>query len=146
MVRAWPALALALFHPLPVDHINAHINADDSVTITWTLPVDATVVGVTIFRDNLDHGGTTIYELGVTTSFTDTTAEIHDDYRYWVHTRNAQGELSPGAFVEVFDDDHDDDGGSWACWVWGVAGSGPPSPWLLAAGVALALLLQRRRP
>jgi hypothetical protein len=145
MMRAWPVLVAALFHPPPVDHIHARINADESVTVSWTLPIDPTVVGVTIFRENLDHGTTTIVELGMVTSYTDTTAEIHDDYRYWVHTRDAEGDLSTGAFVEVFDDPHDDDGGSWACWVWGVAGSGPPSPGLLAAGLALALMLRRRR-
>lgn len=146
MMRAWAVLGLSLLHaPLPVDHIDARINPDQTVTISWTLPGDPSVVGVTIYRENLDHGDTLIVELGPVLAYTDTTAQIHDDYRYWVHTRDAQGHLSLGVFVEVFDSDHDDDGGSWACWAWGVAGAGPPSPWLCAAGLALALLRLRRR-
>ncbi len=142
MLRAWPALVLALFHPEPVDHIDAVINADGSVTISWTLPADPSVVGLTIFRDNLDDGDTTIFKIiGLTTSFTDSSASHHDDYRYWVHTRDAQGDLSDGVFVEVFDDDHDD--GHWTCSAWAAAGGG--ASWLPAlAGVLL--LLRRRRP
>ena len=144
MMRAWALLAAALVAPPPVDHIHARINADESVTISWTLPIDPGVVGVTIFRDNLDHGGTVTLELGPVTAYTDTTAEIHDDYRYWVHTRDVQGHLSSGVFVEVFDESHDDSGGSWTCWAWGVAASGPPSPGLLVVGLGLAFALRRR--
>ncbi len=141
MLRAWPALLLALFHPDPVDNIDAVINADGSVTISWTLPADPSVVGLTIYRDNLDDGDTTIFEIvGLTTSFTDSSASHHDDYRYWIHTRDAQGDLSDGVFVEVFDGDDD---GHWTCSTWGAAGG--VSPWLSALAGALLLLSLRRR-
>lgn len=141
MLRAWPVLALALFHPDPVDNIDAVINADGSVTISWTLPADPSVVGLTIYRDNLDDGDTTIFEIvGLTTSFTDSSASHHDDYRYWIHTRDAQGDLSDGVFVEVFDDDPD---GHWTCSAW--AGAGGASPWIPALAGALLLLSLRRR-
>lgn len=141
MMRAWPTLVLALYHPAPVDHIGAAINADGSITLSWTLPADPSVVGITIFRDNLDDGDTTRFEIvGLTTSFTDSSASHHDDYRYWVHTRDAQGDLSEGVFVEVFDDDDD---GHWTCSTW--AGAGPVSPWIPALAGALLLLSLRRR-
>jgi hypothetical protein len=133
MLRAWPMLALALFHPDPVDDIDAFINADGSTTITWTLPADPSVVGLTIFRDNLDDADTTRFEIvGLTTSFTDTGASHHDDYRYWIHTRDAQGDLSDGVFVEVFSDHHH---GHWSC---ASSAAVPSSPWPLAAGAVLA--------
>ena len=138
MMRAC-LLALALFHPEDVDNIDAFIDTDGSVHLSWTLPSDSSVVGLTIFRDNLDNGDTTIFQIvGLTTSFVDTGASHHDDYRYWIHTRDAQGDLSDGVFVEVFDDH----GGSghWSC---SSTAAGRVSPWLGALGAALLLLALR---
>lgn len=141
MLRIWPALALALFHPDPVEDIDAVLHADGSLTISWTLPADSSVTGLTIFRDNLDEGDTTIFEIvGVTSSYTDTTADPDDDYRYWVHTRDAQGDLSEGVYVEVFGDG-DDGHGFWTCSS-SIAPPGSPWTFLLAAG---ALLVAFRR-
>ena len=139
MTRAWLLLAMAV--PAPVDNIDAVVNADGSLTLSWTLPADPSVVGLTIYRDNLDDGDTTIFQIiGLTTSYTDGSASHHDDYRYWIHTRDAQGNLSNGVFVEVFDGDAD---GHWTCSTWGLAGG--PSPWLGALGSVLILLALRRR-
>jgi MYXO-CTERM domain-containing protein len=142
-MRPW-VLALALFHPEDVDHIDAFIGADNSVNLSWTLPSDPTVVGLTIYRDNLDNGDTTIFQIvGLTTSFVDTGADPDDDYRYWIHTRDAQGDLSAGVFVEVFED-HDHGDGHWSCSSGSVSGAGL-SPALLALAAGLGLVALRRR-
>jgi hypothetical protein len=64
--------------PDPVTSIGATINPDNSVTITWTLPADPSVVGVTIIRDRLDvFEGNVVFTLnGAPVSFTDTTALV----------------------------------------------------------------------
>jgi hypothetical protein len=142
MTRAAAWGALALFFPAPVFNPNAFFNADGSVTLTWSLPADPSVVGITIFRDNLDDGDTTIFEFtSPISSFNDTGASHHDSYRYWIHTRDAEGDLSEGVFIEIFDDDGDS---SWYCSTWGAVGAGLPSAWLLAFAPALLLLLRRR--
>lgn len=139
MTRTW-VLALTLFHPEDVDHIDAFIGADSSVNLSWTLPPDPSVVGLTIFRDNLDNGDTTVFQIvGLTTSFVDTGADPDDDFRYWIHTRDAQGDLSDGVFVEVFES-HDDD--HWSCSSGTAAGPGLGSA-LLGLGL-LAFALRRR--
>ena len=139
MMRAC-LLALALFHPEDVDNIDAFIDTDGSVHLSWTLPSDSSVVGLTIFRDNLDDGDTTIFQLtGLSTFFVDTSASHHDDYRYWIHTRDAQGDLSDGVFVEVFDDRGGH--GHWSC---SSTAAGGASRWLGLLGGALLLLALRR--
>src|SRR5678816_2495468 len=96
------ALLLALSGPAPVVAVGATPNNDGSVTVFWTLPADPTVVGITVFRERLD-----VFEpvleltLGLDTSLTDFNTVVTGDYRYWVHTRDAAGRLSDGAFVEV---------------------------------------------
>src|SRR6185295_11049400 len=97
------ALLLALSVPAPVSTIGATPNSDGSVTIFWTLPADPDVVGVTVFRDRLDVFEPTFrLDLGLDDSFTDFSTVITGAYRYTVHTRNRLGDLSVGAFVEVF--------------------------------------------
>lgn len=136
MARTW-VLALALFHPEDVDHIDAFIGADHAVHISWSLPSDSSVVGLTIYRDNLDEFETTIFQIvGLTSSFVDTSADPDDDYRYWIHTRDADGDLSNGVFVEVFEDD-DHHHSSWYCSTTILTGV---SPWLGVVGAALLLL------
>lgn len=95
-------LLLLLVPPPPVTGIGIAINPDDSVTISWVLPADPAVVGVTIIRDRLDVFETNaVFTLGAVTSHTDATALVNASYRYWVYTRNAAGELSSGEFAEV---------------------------------------------
>jgi hypothetical protein len=139
MIRSW-VLALALFHPDDVDHIDAFIEADGAVHLSWTLPSDPSVVGLTIFRDNLDNGDTTIFQIaGLTTFYVDSGASHHDDYRYWIHTRDAQGDLSDGVFVEVFTGHGGR--GHWSCSSSVARG---PSSWVLI--LACGLLLASCRP
>ena len=136
-------LALALIFPADVDHLDAFIDNDGAVHISWSLPADPTVVGLTIFRDNLDNGDTTIFVIeGLTTVFVDTSGSHDDDFRYWVHTRDAQGNLSSGVFVEVFDD-HDHDHSSWTC-VSNTTIVEGVSPWLGVLGASLLVLAVRR--
>ena len=97
------ALVLALALPSPVTSVGAVPNSDGSVTIFWTLPVDPTVVGVTVIRERLDLLEPNVqFVLGLDTSLTDFSTVVTGDYRYWVYTRNANGDLSTGAFAEVF--------------------------------------------
>ncbi len=138
-------LALLLTHPPPVTSINGVVNVDGSVTISWTLPAAPSVVGVTVYRDDLEGGSDVIFELvGLSTSFTDASAPVHHSLRYWVHTRNAIGELSTGAFVEVIDADglRGDD---WECHSSAAAPRPALWPLLLAAALAAAALLLGRR-
>ena len=141
-----PFLALALlFHPLPVTSLFAVVNADHSVTLDWNLPADPTVVGVTIFRDRLDTGETTVFTLdGPVTTFTDVTNLPHEGYRYWVHTRDAEGDLGEGAWIVVGDVDCDcDTGATWFCVVGSAASA--RAPWTALAGALLLLAAAVRR-
>src|SRR5688572_6996289 len=139
------ALFLALVLPAPVVTVGVFINPDDSVTIAWTLPADPDVVGVTIIRERLDvFEPEQVFVLGLDTSFTDFSASVAGDYRYWVHTRNAFGDLSVGTFVEVFSAHvHDDDSSSTFFVCWAAAGpAGAAAPVALSA--ALLILLAAR--
>ena len=143
MTRAWPLLAAALFHPLPVEEVGVNFNADGSLDLSWTLPADPTVVGLTIYRDNLDNGDTTIFKIiGLTTDYTDTSIDHDDSYRYWIHTRDAEGDLSDGVYVEIFADGGH---GRWTCSE-AAAGSGPLPTWPCAAAAFLLLIFRRRQP
>lgn len=137
-------LAALLFHPADVVTVGVEILADGSVRLSWTLPADPSVVGLTIFRDNLDESSSTVFQIvGLTNSYTDGTLDRDDDYRYWIHTRDADGDLSDGVFVEVFT--HDDDDGEWFC-SWNSVARVPTSPAFLGIGAALlAFALRRRR-
>ena len=138
------ALVLALIHPLPVSSVDAFANPDGSVTLFWSLPADPSVVGVTVFRERLDVFEPEVqFVLGLDTSLTDFSTVFNGAYRYWVHTRDAFGNLSEGVFVEVFptaqpvvfvDDDFDDADAWFVCW----ASVGPAVPlWPLVLAVAL---------
>jgi len=142
------SLALALlFHPAPVTSVTVAVNPDDSVTLGWSLPADPSVVGVTIFRDHLGSSATVIFELwGSPTSFTDFSPDPHESYRYWIHTRDAQGDLSDGVWVEVFGDHHPHGHSEWWCYATGAAGARPPWAALTLAGLlGLGVLLRPRR-
>ncbi len=103
-------LGALLTPPLPITTIGAVRNAEGTITISWTLPVDPSVVGLTIFRERLDAFDETLTELaGLPTSLTDPGARFKRSYRYWVYTRNAGGELSDGAWVDVIDPDDVED-------------------------------------
>jgi MYXO-CTERM domain-containing protein len=143
MVKTLALAAALLYHPAPVQSLGLVFNSSGSVTLQWTLPSDPSVVGVTIFRDNLHSGDTVEFVLsGSPTSFTDSALAPDDSYRYWVHTRDAQGDLSDGVYVEVWGDDHGHS--DWWCVVTSVPGS--PAPWIpLAAAVLLAAALFLRR-
>jgi hypothetical protein len=143
MSRVLLAVAL-LFHPQDVQTVGVEILADGAVRLSWTLPPDPSIVGITIFRDNLDESSSTIFQIvGLATSYTDGTLDRDDDYRYWIHTRDAQNDLSDGVFVEVFTHDDDDDG-EWYCY-WSSAVRVPPSPaWLFLGAALLAFALRRR--
>jgi hypothetical protein len=132
-----PILCLVLLsHPAPVTSIGGDRNPDGTITVTWTLPADPSVVGVTVERERLDESDDLVVFVlnGAPVSLTDTTAEGNGSYRYWVYTRNASNEFSTGAFLEVIspsdlDDDH------WECFV---AGSVGPPPWAFALGALAA--------
>lgn len=141
------ALVLVLGLPLPVTTIGAVANPDGSVTVAWTLPADPTIVGVTVFRERLDVFEPEIqFVLGLDTSLTDFSTVITGSYRYWVHTRNAQGELSVGVFADVFTGGVvfvDTTSSAFVCWT---SAAAPPSPWplgLAAALLAIALAVTR---
>jgi hypothetical protein len=100
-------IALTLSHPPPVTTLGAIVNPDGSITINWSLPADPSIVGVTLFRDHWNGVADVVFEIvGISESFTDAGADPDRSYRYWIHTRNAGGELSVGAFVDVIGD-HD---------------------------------------
>ncbi len=139
MTKALSFALAVLFHPLPVTSLSAFVNADHSVTLDWTLPADPTVVGITIFRDRLDSGETVVYVIdGAVGTYTDVTAIPHEGYRYWVHTRDAEGDLSEGVWVQVGSGSCDCDGSDWWCVVTSV--SSAPAPWSLLAAAALLAL------
>ena len=135
------ALLVLLAPPQPVTSIGAVINPDDSVTISWILPADPTVVGITIIRDRLDlFEPNTVFTLnGPVTEFTDATGLVTANYRYWVYTRNAGGELSRGAFVEVFGRNAGFVGGTTSSWFRIVAASDSVSPLPFLLGLLLLL-------
>lgn len=141
---------LLLYHPADVTGIGAEILSDDSVRLSWTLPNDASVTGVTIFRERID-GDDEIYRFelqGLQTSYTDGTGSVTRSYRYWIHTRDAQGDLSDGVWVEVIGegDDDDDDDDHWELWCWARSSTSPGgrASWLAAALGLLILLAVRR--
>jgi hypothetical protein len=92
-------LLLVLVPPDPVTSIGGVANTDSSVTLSWTLPGDPSVVGITIIRDRLDvFEASGVFTLtGAVVTYTDKTALVNASYRYWVYTRNTAGELSTGA-------------------------------------------------
>lgn len=145
------ALVLALVHPLPVATVDAIVNPDASVTLFWSLPSDPSVVGVTVFRERLDlFEPEIVFTLGLDTSLTDFGTSINGTYRYWVHTRDAFGNLSVGVFVEVFptaqpvvfvDDDPSSD--AWfVCWA---STAAAPSIWPVVALIFSLAALRRVR-
>ena len=146
------ALVLALAAPAPVQTIGASPNADGSVTLFWTLPPDPTLVGVTVFRERLDLFEPVLeFTLGLDTALTDFSTVITGDYRYWVHTRNALGQLSEGAFVEVIGSGAgtesvafvSTESGFW-CWA-AAAPSASLGPLALAAALLALLLMPAAR-
>ncbi len=141
---------LLLYHPADVTGVGAQILSDDSVRLYWTLPNDASVTGVTIFRERID-GDDDIYRFelqGLQTSYTDGGTSVTRSYRYWIHTRDAQGDLSDGVWVEVIGegDYYDDDDDDWELWCWArsAASPGVPASWLAAVFGLLLLLAVRR--
>jgi hypothetical protein len=136
------ATALLLAPPSPVTSIGGDRNPDGSITVFWTLPSDPSVVGVWIERERLDGpDNLVIFDISVTaTAFTDASARSDRSYRYWVFTRNAQGELSlTAAYLEVIAlEDWDDDFEFWECHV--SSSARPPRPWGTAGAIALAAL------
>lgn len=141
------ALLLALVLPPPVTSIGAFANLDGSVTVTWTLPADPSIVGVTVVRERLDFlEPEVVFDLGLNTSLTDFSAVIAGSYRYWVHTRNGSGVLSVGVFADVFTGAvvfvDTTSSASFVCWAAALPGPswGPP-----ALAVALLLVLRRGR-
>lgn len=140
------AFGLLLFHPDPVTGLGGGRNADGSITLTWALPPDPDVVGVTIERERLDEYDRDIWEIvGLTTSFTDTTALGGRSYRYWVHTRDSAGTLSSGTWIE-FIGDHDHHRSHFLCFSSASPAGGSWPPALAAAAVALCLFRLRRIP
>jgi hypothetical protein len=149
-MRIAAVLALLLaHHPADVTSFGGEILADDSVRLYWTLPGDASVVGVTIFRDRIDGDDDVIrFEIqGLQTEYTDASASPTRSYRYWIHTRDAQGDLSEGVWVEVWGEDDDDDDDDWelSCHATAGAGGAVPIAWALIAG-SLAFAARRRSP
>lgn len=146
LLLAVPLLAgAARTHPLPVSSIGGVSNPDGTITINWTLPADPTITGLRIFRERLDAFDEVIFNIvGLTTIFTDTSAQNGRSYRYWVQTRNAQGQLSDAVYIEFIDDD-DFDNAHWTCWA-SAAGGGPPASSLLLLAAALLLAAFLRRP
>jgi|SRR6185503_6169985 len=140
------ALVLALAVPAPVTTIGATPNSDGSVTIFWTLPADPDVVGVTVFRERLDVFEPTFrIDLGLDNSFTDFSTVLSGAYRYTVHTRDRSGDLSVGAFVEVFPSGGtafvSSSGSVWVCWA---SASAESALWPLALSVALLAVSFRK--
>lgn len=145
------ALVLALIAPASVPTVGATANGDGSVTIFWTLPVDPTVVGVTVFRERLDLFEPTLeFTLGLDTSVTDFSAVVTGDYRYWVHTRNTFGQLSDGAFVEVIGSGNGSGSVAFVSsgsglWCWAASGTSA-SAWPLAVAAVLLAAAVRSAP
>ena len=141
------ALLFVLSPPPPVTTIGVTLDPAGPVTLHWTLPNDPSVVGVTIIRDRLDAFEPNLVASlqGMPASYTDATATVTASYRYWVYTRNAAGELSTGAFVEVIGQgDVVSTGSSSSWWCFAASGSGTPA-WPLLAGLAALILLSSGR-
>lgn len=146
-MRFWPILLAAPLlagaarsHPPPILSLDGFRNVDGTITLTWLLPSDPSIVGVTIDRERLDDSFSVVRFVlaGPVTTYTDTSALGSHSYRYWVYTRNSFGELSQGAFVTFFSgDDFDDD--HFTCSTFTV--SAPPRPVPLGAALLAALLL-----
>jgi hypothetical protein len=145
LVVAALLLSGARTHPDPVTSIDAVRNGDGTVTVLWTLPADPSVAGVTVERERLDGSGFSSWQLGYVALYWDTSASGSGSYRYWVHTRNAAGELSVGAWIEVWSPgDWDDAHGHFFCWGGVGAAPGVP-PWAFLAAAAPLLLAFARR-
>jgi hypothetical protein len=96
------ALVLALLQPLPVTSAVVFGNADGSVTLTWVLPDDPAVAGVTVIRQRLDVVEPDAdFDLGLSSSFTDFNTVGGASYRYGIYDRNALGERSDAVFVQI---------------------------------------------
>ena len=145
MTKLAPLVLALFYHPLPVTGLTGTVGAGGSVTLQWTLPADPSVVGVTIYRDHLGSSSTTVFVLsGLVTAHTDSSADPDEGYRYWVHTRDAQGDLSDGVYFEVFGAGHSHGHSDWWCVVTSVSSASPPWAALAAAGLlSLASLLRR---
>jgi hypothetical protein len=148
-MRNTMALFLALVAPAPVTSLGVVPNVDGSVTLFWTLPADPSVVGITVFRERLDLFEPVFeFTLGLDTEMTDFSTVVTGDYRYWVHTRDEQGHLSVGAFVEVIGSGSGSgstvvvSSGS-GFWCWAAAGA-ETSLWPLGAAIVLLALSFRR--
>ena len=132
-------------HPDPVQSLAVVRNIDGSITLSWTLPPDPSVVGVTIDRERLDGYDLDVFVIvGLASDFTDTTAHSDRSYRYTVATRDAVGNLSAPVWVEV--GDHHDRHNHGSFWCTSSIGAGS-APWTLPASIFLlaALLVIRRR-
>lgn len=135
------ALLLALYHPQDVIDLTAFRETDGTVLLDWTLPADPTVEEVWIYRYEWNDWDVVLFRItGPGVSFEDDSALPGRSYRYWVHTVDAEGDLSDGVYIDVFslfgdDDDHHHHGTVW-CWT-STAASLPP-PWAPAAGLILA--------
>jgi hypothetical protein len=144
LVLAAPLLAgAARVAPLPVTSIGGIWNTDGTITLNWTVPADPTVTAIRIFRERLDLFDEVIIEIvGVTTSYTDTSAHRNASYRYWVQTKNGLGQLSNALFIEFIDED--DTRSHWSCSAGIGGGPDPIWPWVL--GAALAVAATGRKP
>jgi len=141
----WVVLGLALLHPDPIWDLEAHRNHDGTVTLTWLLPSDPSIVGITIERERLDgYYDWDVFEIdGPASSFLDSTAHDDRSYRYWVYTRDASGDPSPSEWVEVWSDD--DYYPYWDGHCEASASSGEAGPvFLLGLFLAAAFALRRR--
>jgi hypothetical protein len=136
-MKPYPLAALLmLYYPADVTNVGASFPSDSSVLLSWNLPNDPSVVGVTIFRERIFDNDRVVYRFelqGLQTSYLDSSVLSTRSYRYWIHTRDAQDDLSNGVWVEIIGED-DEDEHHWYC----LAGSAPPpSSWPLWAGLAL---------
>jgi len=107
-------LVLALAHqPEPVGGLAGVRNPGGTVLLTWTLPADPSVAGVTVLRQRLAGWDEDLFELGAVDSFLDETAREDRSYGYWVFTRDVTGDLSEGVYVEVWSETHHEDLDTW---------------------------------
>ena len=89
------------------------------------------------------------FTLGLDTALTDFSTVFTASYRYWVHTRDLQGHLSDGAFVEVIGSGGTTTGTTTVVstgsgfWCWASVGT-EASLWPLAVSVVLFALSFRR--
>ena len=138
------AALIALSHPDPVTSLGVARHPDGTVSLSWTLPPDPSIVGVTIFRYRLRDGDLVIFEIiGLTSGYDDTSARASQSYDYWVHTRGASGFESIGVVVTSFAlvDDHHTHVDCYAS----VSAPGDGLPFGVAGIILAATLLPRRR-